>query len=312
MANAHQNQNNGVHFSPEFQSSSHLPAADQALNNAFSSLTLSPTPAPAISPNNGNGFLPYGRRQGTTNNLNDTSLQNLRFQLGQMGSGIGPRNPIVGPDVFPLFAPPAAPPALFNNYLNYPSGLLYNGALNSQYSRMLYDFHNLNRKKQMDLYRVHDAQIVQPPVVQNGGGGSSSVYRRANNRVVQPYDFVSLSDMKGGIVGYAMDQHWCRVLQAKFTDPSQEEIEMVLAEVIDCIDQLMKNPFANYLVQSLVVVCNEEQKNRIILSVTKKPFQLVEICCNPHGYVLFKYRLILPWINETRDLQYCESVTSVL
>ncbi|KAK1366896.1 Pumilio isogenyy domain family member 4 [Heracleum sosnowskyi] len=286
MANAQQNQNNGLHFSPMIQSSGHLPAADQALNNVFSSLTLSPAPAQSFSPINGNGFLPYGRREGTANNLNETSLQNLRFHLGQMGSGIGPRNPIVGPDVFPMYAPPPPAAALFNNYLNYPSGLLYNDALNSQYSRMLYDFNNLNRKKQMDLYQVYNSQIAQPPVVQNGGGGGgggSNAYRRANTRVVQPYDFVSLSDMKGGIVAYAMDQHWCRVLQAKFTEPSQEEIEMVLSEVIDCLDELMKNPFGNYLVQSLIAVCNEEQRNRIILSVTKNTFQLVNICCNPHG-----------------------------
>lgn len=287
MANSQHNQNNGLQFSPGFQSSGHLPADDQALNNAFSSLTLSPPPPPAFTPINGNGYFPFVRRQGT-NNLNDVSLQNLRFQVGQMGSSIGPRNPIVGPDILPMYQPPAPPATLFNNYLNYPSGLLYNDDLSSQYSRMLYDFNNLNHKKQMDLYRIHNSQIVQTPVVQNGGGSNAS--RRKNSRLVQQFDLVSLSDMKGGIVRYAMDQHWCRILQAKFADPTQEEIDMVLSEVIDHVDELMKNPFGNYLVQNLIVVCNEEQRNKIILSVTKNTFQLVNICCNPHGYVIVQMK----------------------
>ena len=281
MANARQDQNNGQRISPGLQSSGH------DLEQALSSLSLYPAPAPTFSPVNGDGYFPYGRRQ-VANNLSDISLQNLRFQLGQMGSGVGPRNPVVGPDVFPMYGPPAPPPpaTLFNNYPNYPSGMLYsNELINAQYSRLLYDVNNLNRKKQMDLYRVHNAQIAQPPVFQNGGGAGSNAHRRPNNRLVQQFDLLTLRDMKGGIVGYAMDQHWCRVLQAKFVDPSQEDIEMVLSEVIDCVDELMKNPFGNYLVQNLIAVCNEEQRNRIILSVTKNTFQLVNICCNPHGYV---------------------------
>ncbi|GAB4834793.1 hypothetical protein Ancab_033061 [Ancistrocladus abbreviatus] len=85
------------------------------------------------------------------------------------------------------------------------------------------------------------------------------------------------------ILWWAKDQNGCRFLQMKFEDAKEEEIEMVFFEVIENVDELMTDPFANYLFQKLVEVCSEEQRTKIISSITKTEFQLVNICTGTHG-----------------------------
>ncbi|KAK9270326.1 hypothetical protein L1049_025904 [Liquidambar formosana] len=108
----------------------------------------------------------------------------------------------------------------------------------------------------------------------------SSLY---NPRLQQPLNYVGLGDLRGRIVSLATDQYGCRFLQMKFDGIKDEEIQMIFSEVIGHVGELMLDQFGNYLVQKLVEVCNEEQRTRILLSVTKNKFQLVSICLNMHG-----------------------------
>ncbi|KAK6938613.1 Pumilio RNA-binding repeat [Dillenia turbinata] len=103
---------------------------------------------------------------------------------------------------------------------------------------------------------------------------NNPLHNQRVNRSQQDFRHLSLKDLKGLIVFLAKDQHWCRILQRKFENPSVEEVELVLAEVIDHAPELMQDPFGNYLVQKLIEICDEEQRTQILASMTKIQFQL--------------------------------------
>ncbi|MBA0565956.1 hypothetical protein Golob_010811 [Gossypium lobatum] len=99
----------------------------------------------------------------------------------------------------------------------------------------------------------------------------------------EPLNCLSLGDLRGRLVALAKDQYGCKFLQKSVEKASKEEIDMVFMEVIDHVCELMSNSFANFVVQKVVDVCSEEQKNQILLMVIKNRFRLVEICLNLHG-----------------------------
>ncbi|GJX76069.1 pumilio homolog 12-like protein [Tanacetum coccineum] len=99
----------------------------------------------------------------------------------------------------------------------------------------------------------------------------------------QALNVLSLKELRGRIYSLAKDQNGCRLLQGKFENPTNEEIEMVLYEVLDSIRELMRDQFGNYLVQKLITVCNDDHKLRILLSLTNVPYEMVLICMSPHG-----------------------------
>ncbi|KAL7262284.1 hypothetical protein ACSBR1_000628 [Camellia fascicularis] len=110
-----------------------------------------------------------------------------------------------------------------------------------------------------------------------------NLYTQISHQSPQYLDYLSSEDLRRHVITLAKDQHGCRLLQKKFEDPKEEEIEALLSEVIDHVGELMRDQFGNYLIQKLVKVCNEKQRTRIILSVTKSQFQLISICLSPHG-----------------------------
>ncbi|GKD48291.1 pumilio homolog 12-like protein [Tanacetum coccineum] len=77
-----------------------------------------------------------------------------------------------------------------------------------------------------------------------------------------------LTKFRGMIYSLAKDHNGCRLLQGKFENPMNEEIEMVLYKVLDSIRELMTDQFGNYLIQNLITVCNDDHKLRILLSLT--------------------------------------------
>ncbi|KAJ9186803.1 hypothetical protein P3X46_002336 [Hevea brasiliensis] len=111
----------------------------------------------------------------------------------------------------------------------------------------------------------------------------SSLYNRRPHWLQETSNYLPLEYLRGSIVRLAKDQNGCRLLQSTLDSVTQEGIEMVFLEVIDCVGELMLDPFGNYVVQKLADVCSEEQRTRILLTVTKSEFQLVRICLNMHG-----------------------------
>ncbi|KAL4579126.1 hypothetical protein LXL04_015262 [Taraxacum kok-saghyz] len=96
--------------------------------------------------------------------------------------------------------------------------------------------------------------------------------------------------LRGRIRSLAKDQNGCRLLQSKFENPTAEEIEIVLYDVLESIADLIKDQFGNYLVQKLIAVCNDDHKLRILLSLTDVPVQMIIVCMNPHGIILVRAR----------------------
>ncbi|XP_075483428.1 pumilio homolog 12-like isoform X2 [Primulina tabacum] len=61
------------------------------------------------------------------------------------------------------------------------------------------------------------------------------------------------------------------------------EIETVLSKVMEFLYELMKNQSGSQFFEKLFVFCNEEQRTRIILALTKFPLKLVNVCINSYG-----------------------------
>lgn len=93
----------------------------------------------------------------------------------------------------------------------------------------------------------------------------------------------NVDEVRGKIPLMARDQHGCRLLQKKITEGPQEAVDKIFFEVIDCIAELMTDPFGNYLVQKLLEVCREDQRTRMLQEITRKPGDLVRISCDMHG-----------------------------
>ncbi|KAL6587687.1 hypothetical protein OROMI_000671 [Orobanche minor] len=119
--------------------------------------------------------------------------------------------------------------------------------------------------------------------VVNGGFGNGGLVSRSTNYVHHnriPNSVVEclpLQYLRGKIVSFAKDQSGCRLVQRTVENLTKDEIDLVLFELVESLAELMVDPFGNYVVQKLVEVSSEEQRTRILLSVTKKEFQLVTI-----------------------------------
>ncbi|KAH9299581.1 hypothetical protein KI387_031263, partial [Taxus chinensis] len=99
----------------------------------------------------------------------------------------------------------------------------------------------------------------------------------------QQTKYNSLEEVEGRIYLIAKDQHGCRFLQKKFEEGIPQDVHAIFVEIINHIIELMTDPFGNYLVQKLLEVCNEDQRLQILLAVTGKPGELVNISLNMHG-----------------------------
>ncbi|KAI3688940.1 hypothetical protein L2E82_46886 [Cichorium intybus] len=139
---------------------------------------------------------------------------------------------------------------------------------------------------------LHPTQQLNPHSLCSQNSSNSSFSRPVNDnlnlvstkfRNHQLLSFLSLKELRGMIYSLAKDQNGCRLLQSKFENPTDEEIEIVLYEVLDSINDLMKDQFGNYLIQKLISVCNDDHKLRILLSLTNVPVEMILVCMNPHG-----------------------------
>ncbi|XP_010917108.1 putative pumilio homolog 8, chloroplastic [Elaeis guineensis] len=89
-----------------------------------------------------------------------------------------------------------------------------------------------------------------------------------------------------GIEGYmcyiAKNQHGCRFLQRKF-DEGRHFVDFIFDRIIDHIEELMVDPFGNYLMQKLLDVCSDGQRMRIIRKLMQDAEELVRISIDIHG-----------------------------
>ncbi|XP_072989868.1 putative pumilio homolog 7, chloroplastic isoform X2 [Typha latifolia] len=69
----------------------------------------------------------------------------------------------------------------------------------------------------------------------------------------------------------------------KFDEGKPQELEKIFNKIIDHVGELMVSPFGNYLMQKLLDICTEEQRMRIICTLTKDPAELIRISLDNHG-----------------------------
>ena len=280
----------------------------QPLDDVFSRLNLSSgvgggsTAGDGIS--GGYGFLPvYSPEIQQTNNEFQSlgSLRNGIDALGEVGMGnyvvrasVDSRDNFLG---FSNSAPVIQEPGNEsgkrsfgverNAYWNqsprqYRSPSLFSIMPRSNQNRLL-------RGPMLDSYGEVDGFVSENLSSLRAASYNRSLHNQFNHQLQQylGMNHSCLEDWRGSIFPLAMNQHGCRFLQEKFQNISVEEIEIIFSEVINHVGELMLDQFGNYIVQKLVEFCNEEQRTRILLSVTKSQYQLIFICLNIHGYSWF-------------------------
>ncbi|KAH1098929.1 hypothetical protein J1N35_015850 [Gossypium stocksii] len=106
-----------------------------------------------------------------------------------------------------------------------------------------------------------------------------------NNRSQEWFTCSSLKELKGRISAVAKDQKGCRFLQKKFEDKiiKREDIDMVISEVKDQLHELMVHQFANYLIQKLFEVINQQQTTELLLVFVTRKQRFMEVCTDPLG-----------------------------
>ncbi|KAL2505861.1 Pumilio12 [Abeliophyllum distichum] len=107
---------------------------------------------------------------------------------------------------------------------------------------------------------------------------------RNNQHLDQWQQQLSIENLRGRIVSLAKDQIWSGILKLKLEeDLTLPGLEMVLSEVLEFLSDVITNQFGSHFMQKLFILCNVEQRTRIILTLTRSPFQLINICINSYG-----------------------------
>ncbi|KAL7154986.1 hypothetical protein ABFS83_03G042300 [Erythranthe nasuta] len=120
-----------------------------------------------------------------------------------------------------------------------------------------------------------------PPLSRNTGFPSLPLDHQFEWRAKQ----LTPANMRGRIVSLANDQIWSRALNLKLeTGSNNELIESILPEVMASLGDLLRNQFGgDFVLKLFVSCCNEDQRTRIIVALTKSPLQLINICHNSLG-----------------------------
>lgn len=276
--------NNQTPLSP---SSYNLPPSidvDQTLTYGFSSLTLNNNNSDlqnySLNDYGGVGFNGFRGNEGfMMNELND----NFRVYNGV--NGVYNNGFYSGVDNVSSFM--VDPHFLDYGYMyehQYPS-YGYNGASSSSSSGFNFDkMDYLLYKQGLSSFHNHDLYNAGGFDQGNGIRNNKDLSRVSTKmKKDQFFSLMSLREMKEAIYDLAKDQNGCRILQAKFENPTKDEIEFVLGEVIDSIADLMKDQFGYYIIQKLVSVCNDDQKTLLVYELTKPPVDIIHVCMNPYG-----------------------------
>nr|XP_043616284.1 pumilio homolog 12-like [Erigeron canadensis] len=115
----------------------------------------------------------------------------------------------------------------------------------------------------------------------NGNHSHSGVVNKLPNQ--QFFNTMSLKDLRGMIYFMAKDQNAYKILKSKIENPTNEEVELVLSEIMGSLVDLMKDQFGNVVIQKLVCVCNDDQKTLIVRELTELPNHMISVCMSPCG-----------------------------
>ncbi|EEB08931.2 RNA-binding protein [Schizosaccharomyces japonicus yFS275] len=89
-----------------------------------------------------------------------------------------------------------------------------------------------------------------------------------------------LESFLGKIYPLCKDQYRCRFLQKKLDENPRNNVAIVFPEVYAHINELMTDPFGNYMCQKLFDYASREQKIMLLTGIAD---EIGEICLNMHG-----------------------------
>ncbi|XP_073142775.1 pumilio homolog 12-like isoform X2 [Henckelia pumila] len=93
----------------------------------------------------------------------------------------------------------------------------------------------------------------------------------------------SLEDWKGELFLKAMDLDGCRSLCRILQHRKPEDIQLAFSELKDHICSLMFDRFGGSVILCLSEVCDEQQMNQLVSSLTADARLLMLVCLNPNG-----------------------------
>ncbi|CAA2980466.1 pumilio homolog 12-like [Olea europaea subsp. europaea] len=98
------------------------------------------------------------------------------------------------------------------------------------------------------------------------------------------YQQFSIESLRGRIVSLAKDPMWSGILKSKLEEGlTLPSLELVLSEVLEFLSDVITNQFGSQFLQKLFMVCNVEQRTRIIFTLTRNPFKFINICLHSFG-----------------------------
>ncbi|XP_073063807.1 pumilio homolog 12-like [Primulina eburnea] len=106
------------------------------------------------------------------------------------------------------------------------------------------------------------------------------------NRPIPPLPPVpySLDDWKGELFWKAMDRIDHSYLRLILQHRKLEDIQLIFSELKDQICPLMFNRFGTSVILDLCEVCDEQQMNQLVSSLTADAHLLMLVCLNSHGH----------------------------
>jgi len=89
-----------------------------------------------------------------------------------------------------------------------------------------------------------------------------------------------LDDHLGHLCEFAKTYNGSRILQKFFPRANQDEVELVIDEIEENIDELMLDPYANYMFQTLAQSCSADQRYRLLQEIAPS---MVRVACDRKG-----------------------------
>lgn len=93
----------------------------------------------------------------------------------------------------------------------------------------------------------------------------------------------SLEDLKGKVLLEAMNESGCEFLTKTLGRMKPDDTQMIFSEVEGHVGMLMTHRFGSKVIQKLFAVCNDEQMEQLVSSITADEQLLMAICLDSLG-----------------------------
>lgn len=161
---------------------------------------------------------------------------------------------------------------------------------------------------------LHRHQSTFLPGDMPGAGGQDNDFgfltpRASQNPLLNGDQPKTARDIATQVYILAKDQHGCRLLQRMLEDRDKLTFEVIFTEVFRHINELMTDPFGNYLIQKLMDFATDEQRLKILHKVAH---DLVAISLNIHGTRVVQKMLEVMTTDAEKQLVVRATRTSVV